>query len=98
MIRYAQAHAKTQGLDNASFQVMDALKPLEFPDDAFEFVNARFISPFMPRDAWPNFLRECLRITRPGGIVRITDGEWKFSNGDAFEKIADLMKRASQLA
>ena len=98
MIRYAQAQARIQGLGNASFQVMDALKPLEFPDDAFELVNARFISPFMPKDAWPNFLRECLRITRPGGIVRITDGEWEFSNGVAFEKIADLMTRAMWLA
>jgi ubiquinone/menaquinone biosynthesis C-methylase UbiE len=59
MIRHAQAHARTQGLDNASFQVMDVLKPLEFPDDAFEFVIARFISPFMPKEAWPNFLQEC---------------------------------------
>jgi len=98
MILYAQAHARTQGLDNASFQVMDVLKPLEFPDDAFEFVNARFISPFMPKVAWPNFLQECLRITRPGGIVRITDGEWQFSNGVASEKIADLLTRATWLA
>ncbi len=98
MIRYAQAHAKTQGLDNVSFQVMDLLKPFEFPDDAFEFVNARFISPFMPKDAWPTFLRECLRITRPGGVVRLTDGEWEYSTGEASEKIADLLTRATWLA
>jgi ubiquinone/menaquinone biosynthesis C-methylase UbiE len=98
MMRYAQAQARTQGLANASFQVMDVLGPLEYPDDAFEFVNARFISPFMPKDAWPRLLAECLRITRPGGIVRITDGEWQFSNGEASEKIADLLTRATWLA
>jgi ubiquinone/menaquinone biosynthesis C-methylase UbiE len=98
MMRYAQATARTQGLDNASFQVMDVLKPLEFPDEAFEFVNARFISPFMPKDAWPRLLAECLRVARPGGIVRITDGEWQFSTGAASEKIADLVTRASWLA
>jgi ubiquinone/menaquinone biosynthesis C-methylase UbiE len=98
MIRYAQAHARTQSLDNASFQVMDLLKPVEFPDDAFDFVNARFISPFMRKDAWPRLLAECMRITRPGGIVRITDGEWQFSNGEASEKIADMLTQASWLA
>ncbi len=98
MMRYAAAQARTQGLSNASFQVMNVLEPLSFPDDAFEFVNARFISPFMPKDAWPKLLAECLRITRPGGIVRITDGEWEFSNGAASEKIADLVTRASWLA
>jgi hypothetical protein len=34
------------------------------------------VSPTYPSS--PNFLRECLRITHPGGIVRITDGEWEF--------------------
>jgi ubiquinone/menaquinone biosynthesis C-methylase UbiE len=98
MIRYAQAQARTGGVANASFRVMDVLKPLEYPDGAFDFVNARLISPFMPKDAWPRFLAECLRITRPGGIMRITDGEWQYSNGEASEKIADLLTRATWLA
>ncbi|MFL5652706.1 MAG: hypothetical protein ACJ8CB_00765 [Ktedonobacteraceae bacterium] len=33
-----------------------------------------------------------------GGIVRLTDGEWEFSNGAASEKIADLLTRATWLA
>src|SRR6266567_1105699 len=75
MIRYAQAQARMLGLDNASFQVMDVLKPLAFPQEAFDFVNTRFISPFMPKDAWPRLLQECVRITLPGGVIRLTDGE-----------------------
>ena len=53
MIRYAQAQARVLGLDNVSFQVMDVINPLAFPEEAFDFVNARFISPFMPKDGWP---------------------------------------------
>ncbi len=94
MIRYAQAHARTLGLDNASFQVMDILKPLEFPDDAFDFVNARAISSFMPTQAWPNLVQECLRITRPGGVIRLTEAELWFSNGAVSEKIASMLARA----
>src|SRR2546423_1813649 len=35
MIEYARAQAWTQGLNTASFRVMDALKPLDFADGAF---------------------------------------------------------------
>ena len=66
MMRYAQAHAQAQRLDNASFQVMDVIKPLAFPDDAFDFINARLLSSFMPVAIWPSFVQECIRITRPG--------------------------------
>lgn len=98
MIRYAQANARAQRLDNVSFQVMDLLKPFEFPDEAFEFVNARFISPFMPNAAWSHFLSECLRITRPGGIIRLTDIEWPHTSSLASEQIFDLLAQATWLA
>src|SRR2546421_12759657 len=41
MIGYANTQARVQGLDNASFQVMDIQKPLNIPDGSFELVNAR---------------------------------------------------------
>lgn len=42
MIRYAQTRAASQGLDNAIFRVMDATKPLDFPDATFDLINLRF--------------------------------------------------------
>src|SRR6266852_7513435 len=48
MIEYARAHARVRKLDNAHFRVMDALKPLGFPDESFDLVNARTIFAFMP--------------------------------------------------
>lgn len=97
MIRYAQAQAEALGLDNASFRVMDIVKPLDFPDDAFEFVNVRFISSFMPREAWPRLVQECIRVTRSGGILRFTDGETNFTNGKASEHLNTMIKRAMWL-
>jgi SAM-dependent methyltransferase len=97
MIRYAQAQARTQGLDNVSFQIMNILEPLAFPDDAFDFVNARLVSSFVPRDVWPRLFQECLRITQPGGIIRFTEAEWVFSNGVASERFADMVTRAMWL-
>src|SRR5437879_13822 len=55
MMRYAQAYAHTLRLDNVSFQRMDVLKPLEFPDASFDFVNASLLSSFMPAAVWPSF-------------------------------------------
>ena len=99
MIRYAAAQAKVQGLDNASFRVMDALKPLEFPDDSFDLVNARFLVGFMPKVAWPGFLQECMRILRPGGILRLTEFDTPgTTNSSAFERWMAMTFRAIQMA
>jgi SAM-dependent methyltransferase len=94
MMHYAQAHAQAQRLDNASFQVIDIINPLAFPDAAFDFISARLLSSFMPTDAWPSFVQECVRITRPGGIIQLTEGEWEFTNSAACERIADMLTRA----
>ena len=73
MTSYARAQAQSQGLDNARFLVMNALQPLDFPAKSFDLVNARLMGAFMPRDAWPSVLQECMRIVRPGGIIRLTE-------------------------
>lgn len=73
MVDYANARARTQHLLNASFGVMDLTKPLDFPDASFDLVNARFLFAVLKRDAWLPFLRECTRMLRPGGLLRITE-------------------------
>lgn len=76
MIAYAQAMAQVMRLDNAHFCVMDATGPLGFPDACFDLVNARLVSGFLLPAQWPLLLAECQRLLRPGGIVRLTEGEW----------------------
>jgi len=94
MIDYANAQAQVQGLDNARFQVMNMLKPLDFPDGSFDLVNARFIN-FLPASAWPKLLQEFRRITRPGGFIRLTESEWwYFTNSPALENLNSMIIRA----
>lgn len=76
MITYAQAMARVMRLDNAHFRVMDATGPLAFPDASFDLVNARLVSGFLLPTHWPLLLAECQRVLRPGGIMRLTEGEW----------------------
>lgn len=90
MIDYACTQADVQGLNNASFQVMNVLEPFAFPDESFDVVNARGLVLLMPVEAWPQFMRECLRVLRPGGVVRLTDYEVGPSNSAAFERVNAL--------
>ena len=99
-IEYARARAKTQGLENnATFKVMDATKPLDFPDNSFDFVNARFLIGFMLPPAWPQFMQQCMRITRPGGTIRLIECEdMGNTNSPAFEKLWMMCARGFSLA
>jgi ubiquinone/menaquinone biosynthesis C-methylase UbiE len=97
MIAYANTQARVQGLDKASFQVMDIQQPLHFPDGSFDLVNARFIN-FLPAAAWPELLQEFGRITRSGGVIRLTESEWwYFTNSPALENLNTMIIRALKL-
>jgi ubiquinone/menaquinone biosynthesis C-methylase UbiE len=97
MIDYARAQARVQGLDNASFQVMNLLKPLDFPGNSFDLVNVRFIN-FLPAAARPQLMQELGRITRRGGFIRLTESEWwYFTNSPALENLNALIIRALKI-
>jgi ubiquinone/menaquinone biosynthesis C-methylase UbiE len=97
MINYARTQALAQGLQNVSFRVMDALQPLDFPAASFDLVNARLIA-FLPPPAWPSLIHEFLRITRPGGIIRLTETELSVSNSAGLERLQEFFTRALKAA
>src|SRR5215467_4144917 len=98
MIQYARVQAKVQGLDNARFLLMDATKPLEFPDNFFDLINARFMISFLHSNTWPKLIQECWRITRSGGAIRMTEAENGGTSSPAFEKLFSRFAHALQLA
>ncbi len=74
MLTYAQAQAKKQHVeDRVSFRAMDVLLRLDFPDASFDLVNERYAGSFVRAWEWPKFLSECARVSRRGGIVRLTE-------------------------
>ena len=76
MIVYAREQAiARQVAERVTFNIMDALRMLEFPDAYFDLVNLRFGISFMRTWDWQKLLSEFLRITTPGGIVRLTDND-----------------------
>ena len=99
MIAYASSLAWSQRLENASFKVMNLLKPLEFPDQSFDLVNGRLLMSFMPKTAWTGLVQECVRILRPGGMLRLTEAEdFGITNAPAYEKLNRKMVQAMHKA
>jgi ubiquinone/menaquinone biosynthesis C-methylase UbiE len=94
MIDSARTQAKALGVDNVSFTVMDPFQPLDFPDGSFDLVNARFIVGLIPIEAWPKVLQEFVRVTRPGGVVRLTENDLPISSNSAFAKLGGLISQA----
>jgi ubiquinone/menaquinone biosynthesis C-methylase UbiE len=94
MIDYARAFAEVRKLTNLTFHVMDVQKPLDFDDNSFDLVNSRFIN-FLPAAAWPKLMDELNRITRPSGVIRMTESEWwYFSNSPALGNLNAMLIRA----
>ena len=95
-IQYARAQAHAQRRPNANFQVMDILQSLDFPDNYFDLVNARFLNTFLPTRTWPDLLRSCVRIMSPGGIMRLVECDYGVSSSLACEKLSEYYVRALQ--
>src|SRR5579875_1002648 len=89
MIAYAQAQAESQER-GVMFRVMDITEPLDFADGSFDLVNGRFLLSFMRKEQWPSLLTECLRILRPGGVLRISEQESGFANSPIYQQYIDL--------
>ncbi len=75
MLAYARETAREKQIENVHFLAGNVLLPLPFPDNSFDMVNARFLIGALRRQQWPVFMRECVRILRPGGMLRLTEGD-----------------------
>jgi ubiquinone/menaquinone biosynthesis C-methylase UbiE len=92
MINYARKQAKTEQVaDRVEFRVMDVLRLLEFPDESFDLVNMRFSVSFMRTWNWPKMLSELQRVTRSGGVIRLTETDIIIkSNSAAFTQLNEM--------
>jgi ubiquinone/menaquinone biosynthesis C-methylase UbiE len=85
---YARDKAESLGLGKrVRFQTMDALRILEFPASSFDLVNQRLAASWLRTWEWKKILFEYHRVTRPGGVVRITEANIVESNSPALTKL-----------
>ena len=93
---YARKQAAARGAsDRIEFHVMDALGVLEFPTHTFDLVNQRYGMGFLRTWEWPDVLEQYQRVIRPGGVVRITEGEVVLeSTSPALKQLNQLLLQA----
>lgn len=92
-IAYARQQAERHKVsDRVQFRTMDVLRKLDFPADHFDLVNQRSATSYLRTWDWPKLLNDMRRITRVGGIVRLTEPyAMPESNGQAFNKTIDFI-------
>jgi len=87
-----------QGLPSGSipanfvYQQGDALGRFPYEDARFDYVHARYISPFIAQSQWPGVLLEIVRVTRPGGWVELVDGPAAVSNAPGYAEIEQAIE------
>ncbi len=96
MVAYANAEAQDRYLDNIIryLQVQNLAGPFAFEDNSFDLISAQFLSLLLDRTSWLSLVRECQRILRPGGWLRLTDFEAGLSNAPAHEELWTLFVQA----
>ncbi len=99
MIEYASAQAQAEKLtDSVQFRVMDATRRLDFSDNSFDLVNMRLGASFIQLKDWPNVLSELRRVTRPNGVLRVTEGKIPQSTSPACTQLYQMLLCASYRA
>ena len=96
LLAHAEEEAEKEQLKaRVTFQTMDALRRLEFPDDSFSLVNQRLGSSYLRTWDWPRLLQEFERVCRPGGVIRITEADLAVeSNSQALTQLFHLLCEA----
>lgn len=99
LLDYARGQAEARRVGNVYYQMWgDDPTELAFPDNFFDLVNANYLFLLLHEDEWPRFFQECLRITRPGGYIRVREQGWGVTNSPAIERLADLFLRGLKKA
>lgn len=57
--------------NNKDVEAHDLLKGIPYQDNTFEVVYHSHLIEHFPKEKTPNFIKECYRVLKPGGIIRI---------------------------
>ncbi|HEY1351585.1 MAG TPA: methyltransferase domain-containing protein [Ktedonobacteraceae bacterium] len=95
LIKHARAQAQAEDLSGrVQFYQMDVLRPLDFPDASFDLINQRMADSYLRTWDWRELLAEYSRLTRSGGVIRITESDFIESTSPAVTQIVALFIQA----
>lgn len=96
MVEFARKQAEAEQVqDRVAFQVMDVLRTSTFPQQPFDLLNQRLGWSYLRTWDWPNQLATYQHVTRPGGVIRITESDvLGTSTSPALTQLFDLARHA----
>lgn len=94
LVEQARLQAQAQGVTNVTFQVASPFEPLDQPAATFDLINARYIVGLLSASAWPQVLQEAMRLTRPGGSIRLTETDLPITNSTGMEQLSAWIAQA----
>lgn len=98
MIEHAQGQTKIRQLQTRLEFHTGSFAVLPFPDESFDFINARLVQWFIREQDRLTILREWFRVLRPGGFIRLIEAELPKSNGQAHEILTEMFSQAIKRA
>jgi ubiquinone/menaquinone biosynthesis C-methylase UbiE len=87
-IHYAREQIEDDIARRVEFTTRDALRRLEFHDHFFDLVNERLGMSYLRTWDWHKFLTECIRVTRPNGVITFTEGGGLESTSPALNQLS----------
>ena len=89
---------KSASFPNYRFVAGNVLDGLPFPTDRFDYVHQRLLVTGLPLTAWPEEVKELVRVTRPGGWIELIEGGDKIApSGPATQKLFSMMSQLAAL-
>ncbi|KAG1226582.1 hypothetical protein G6F67_008918 [Rhizopus microsporus] len=73
---------KNVDVEQFTFSKGNVIKGLPYEDNTFDFVHMRFFVLALREDEWPMAIKELIRVTKPGGMVQISEIGFKASACD----------------
>ncbi|WP_040447259.1 class I SAM-dependent methyltransferase [Ktedonobacter racemifer] len=93
-VRQANTFRQMQTQTRVQFLQMDFARELCCPANFSTLINGHFLRTFLTQAGWPRLLRECWRVLRPGGLLRLTECIAAFSNSPACEALTHYYEQA----
>ncbi|KAI8088045.1 uncharacterized protein B0P05DRAFT_355117 [Gilbertella persicaria] len=79
---------------NASFRLLDVVEGLPFEDNSFDLINTRLFLLDLHPEFWSDFIKEVLRVTKPGGLFQMMEHQ-VIDEGD--EVVQDFSTRVEEM-
>ncbi|KAJ3118152.1 hypothetical protein HK100_000667, partial [Physocladia obscura] len=75
------------GQNNITIKFGNVLERLPYEDNAFDYVHQRLLVLGMPKERFPDALRELIRVTKPGGWIELVESDMMLYDSGPYSKI-----------